>query len=622
MTVSRIRRVAAVLALALPAVAAAQTPPPPAHPAPQATDSQATGAPRRLPGLENGAVTPFAPEPAAEGQVLQTTLPAEPDSGSQRASGAITVSTLGNVEGPPAGTLDAAQGGLGEDLWSGTPRQTADDLMMRLPVATPVTAMRDLAGRIVLTKAAAPMGDATQAFLTVRIRRLLDAGMLDAAANLAATAKVDGDAGFARVQAEALLFAGRSDTICTPATATRLASADPFWIELRAYCYAKAGNDAALSLTRQVMQAQNIDDAAFDTLLNDVQRHVAKAPDNIAAPSALHAFLLGQLGLPVDYDVGSELGSPGLVLVARSSANSPQDRLKAAEQLLSTGALAMGELGAIADAQQFTDAQFATERASVAKLSFLGGQALLRQAVARATPDAKPALIYQALEAGRAAGHLPVAAALQHNALAAITPTHDMRAMADLMGRALLLDGDAAAAARWGDILDFNLPSDRPLLAKYQVLLNLAAPNPARQMAAETAYDALAKESLTQGPGQAFATLAVGLGVALHQPVPKSALAQADFNDSMHWQGRRPAASLLTHLARAMAAPGRRGEALMLILSAIGPTGPGDLAPDVTIARVKDLVSLGVPDAARKIAIAALLLHKPAPPAPAKPPPA
>ncbi|MBU6444813.1 MAG: hypothetical protein KGR48_12990 [Alphaproteobacteria bacterium] len=618
MTSSRIKRVLAVLALALPAAAAAQTPPPaPPYSASEAPAPEATGAPRRLPGLGSGMVAPAAPAPAVE----QTTLPPEPASGS-KGSGAITVSTLGNVEGAPAGTLGTAQGGLGEDLWSGTPRQTADDLMARLPIATPVAAVRDLARRIVLTRAAAPMGDAAEAFMTVRLKRLLDAGMLDSAADLAAMAKVDGDAGFARAQAEALLFAGRKDVVCTPATATRLASAEPFWIELRAYCYAMSGNDAALSLTRQIMQAQNIDDAAFDTLLDDLKRHVAKAPDNVAAPNALHAFLLGQLGLPVDYDVGSQIGTPGLVLAAQNAANSPEDRLKAAQMLLPAGAVPAGELAAIADAQHFTDDQFATEHATIAKLSFLGGQALLRQAVARAAPNAKPALIYQALEVGRAAGYLPVAAALQHDALAALAPTHDMRAMADLMGRALLLDGDADAAARWNNILDFSLPSDRPLIAKFQVLLNLVAPNPARQMAAETAYGELAKESLMPGQGQAFAALAVGLGIALSQPVPKDVIAQAAFNASMQWQGRRPAASLMARLTRAMAAPGRRGEALMLILNAIGPTGSGDLAPDVTIALVRDMVTLGVPDAARKIAIATLLLHKPAPPAAAKPPPA
>ena len=614
MTSSRIRRLAAVLALVLPAAAVAQTPPP--NPAPDAAVPEATGAPRRLPGLGNGTVTTAAPAPSVE----QTTLPPEPDSGSKGSSGAITVSTLGNVEGPPTGTLDSAQGGLGEDLWSGTQRQTADDLMEHLPIATPVAAVRDLARRLVLTKAAAPMGDATEAFVTVRIKRLLDAGMISAAANLAAMAQITNDPGFARVQAEALLYAGRKDVICTPATATRLASADPFWIELRAYCYAVAGNDAALSLTRQIMQAQNIDDAAFDTLLDDVQRHVAKAPDNIAAPSALHAFLLGQLGLPVDYDMGSQLGTAGLVLTAESTANAPEERLKAAEHLLPTGALPVGELAAIADAQHFTADQFATEHAVVAKLSFLGGQALLRQAVARAAPNAKPALIYQALEAGRAAGHLPVAAALQHDALVALTPTHDMRAMAGLMAQALMLDGDADAAARWDNILDFSLPTDRPLLAKDQVLLNLVAPNPGRQMAAETAYAELAKESVMPGQDQVFAALAVGLGVALHQPVPKSALAQATFNASMQWQGRRPAAGQMARIARAIAAPGRRGEAMMLILNAIGPTGPGDLAPDVTITLVKGLAKLGVPDAARKIAVAALLLHRPSAPAPAKPP--
>ncbi|MDE3114469.1 MAG: hypothetical protein KGL26_02605 [Pseudomonadota bacterium] len=618
MTSSRIRRLAAVLALVLPATAAAQTPPP-APPSPDYPAAEATGAPRRLPGLGNGTVEPAAPTPSVD----QTTLPAEPDSGPPGGSGAITVSTLGNSEGPPAGTLDPAEGGLGEDLWAGTSRQTANDLMAHLPIATPVAAVRDLARRLLLTKAAAPVGDANQAFLTVRLRRLLDAGLLDAAADLAATAKLDGDPGFARVQAEALLFAGRKDTVCTPATATRMASGDPFWIELRAYCYAMAGNDAALSLTRQVMQAQNIDDAAFDTLLRDVQSHVAKAPDNIAAPSALHAFLLGRLGLPVDDAAAAELGTPGLVLAARSTANSPQERLKAAEKLLPVGALRMGELAAIADAQHFSDNQFATEHATLAKLSFLSGQALLRQAVARVAADAKPALIDQALQAGKAAGYLPVAAALQHDALIAIVPTHDMRAMVDVMVRALLLDGDADAVSRWDNILNFNLPADRPQLAKDQILLNLAAPNPVRQMAAGTAYDELAKEMVMQGQGQAFAALAVGVGVALHQPVPQSALSQAAFNASMPWRGRRPAASVMTRIARAIAAPGRRGEALMRILNAIGPTGPGDLAPDVTIALVKNLVTLGVPDTARKIALAALLLYQPAPPpAPTKPPPA
>jgi hypothetical protein len=57
----------------------------------------------------------------------------------------------------------------------------------------------------------------------------------------------------------------------------------------------------------------------------------------------------------------------------------------------------------------------------------------------------------------------------------------------------------------------------------------------------------------------------------------------------------------------------RKGEALLLILSAIGADGPGDLAPDVTAGFVRTLVQEGVPDAARLLAIDALLLYKPAP---------
>ena len=69
----------------------------------------------------------------------------------------------------------------------------------------------------------------------------------------------------------------------------------------------------------------------------------------------------------------------------------------------------------------------------------------------------------------------------------------------------------------------------------------------------------------------------------------------------------------MAQLAAATGQPGRKGEALLLILGAIGANGPGDLAPDVTVGFVRTLVQEGVPDAAKLLAIDALLLYKPAP---------
>lgn len=568
----------------------------PAQPAPDTTES--------MPAPQGPAEVPAAPgimgHPGASG---------------------ITVSTLGETEGPPTGTLDSTNGGLGSDLWSGSSRADAELLMARLPLPTTIAPIRALARRIVLTKAAPPFGTADQAFMTVRIHELLDAGLLNDAAALAALADVKNDPAFARVQAEALLFAGQQEHLCDDTTATRLDSSEPFWIELRAYCYAMSGDDAALALTQSVMAAQNIDDEAFDTLLDDVQSNVAKDPGDIEAPTALHLFLLHRAGLPVSFDAGVQLGTPGLLLALRSSDNSPEDRLKAAERVVGTGAVSPQDLIALADAQPFTADQFATEHAQVQTLPFLAGQALLRQAIAKAAPDARAALLYEALTTAEAKNMLGVAAVLQQSALAALTPQPAMRTMADLMGRALMLTGNAAGASRWAGLLDPAAASDKPLLARFQVTLNLIAPDAVRQAEAQRGLDELAQELVAQTPDQSYAALALGLYAVIGEVMPEAARTEATIAMQTNWPGRRPAASVLSRLRHALGAHGRRGEALMLALNAIGAQGPGDLAPDVAITLVRTLIAEGQADTARDVAIAALLRYRPPPPAPSPAPP-
>ncbi len=601
MTVSnRLAAAALVAALcAVPALGQTQPPPPP-YPAPRAT-----GVPRALPGMQQGTAPSSLPPPSG--------APASPDSGG---GSGITVSSLGEVEGPPTGTLDEANGGLGPNLWSGSQRAAVEELMARLPLATTIGSLRNLARRIILTRAAAPTGQAPRAVMTVRLRSLLAAGLLSDAADLAGAAQIKDDPEFARIQAEALLFAGRGDHLCDNTTATRLDSAEPFWIELRAYCYAVGGNDAALSLTRAVMNAQNVADDAFDTLLSDVQNNVAKDPGSIDAPNALHVFLMAQVGLPVDFNTGAELGTPGLVLVARNAINPPEDRLKAAGRILRTGAIAPDLLIAIADAQQFTKDQFATEHAQVQKLPFLAGQALLRQAVGRVVADAKPALIYEALKAADAKGLLGVAAVLQQAALVNVAPTPDLQTMAPLFMRALIMTGHAQAATRWLALLDVRNNPDRSAIARFDAVLALGNPSPDRLAAAQMSLSELANEVITGTADRASAALTLGLYRALGQPLPKPAQTAAQLATQMRWPGRRPAPSIMRRLDAALAAPGRRGEAMMLALDAIGARGPGDLAPDVTVNLVGDLVRLGVPDAARAIAITALLRYRPAPTVP------
>jgi hypothetical protein len=311
--------------------------------------------------------------------------------------------------------------------------------------------------------------------------------------------------------------------------------------------------------------------------------------------------------LPIDYDTGVQLVAPGLVLVVRNPANPPEDRMKAAEQLLHTGAMSADDLVFVADAQHFTKKQLATEHAQLQTLSFLAGQALLRQAARNAAPAAQPALIFGALHDADMKGQLGVAAVLQQSALEDLTPAPNLRGMAPLFMRALMLDGHPGKAARWLALIDVMNRPDRSTVAWFDALLALHDPAPQRLAAAQISLGELANEVTIRTAYAPRAALMLSLYAALGHALPAPAQAAADMAMQTHWPGRRPATAIMRRLNAARAAPARRGEAMMLVLNAIGPAGPGDLAPDVAAGLVRDLVQLGVPDAAQSIAISALL---------------
>ena len=562
----------------------------------------ATEAPRQLPG---------AP-------VVQTQLPPpspESSSAAPSANNGIVVAPLGAPEGAPAGLLDSQNGGLGTDIWTGSSREEIDALLARLPVASPVYSERELARRLLLTIADAPVGAAPHAFLTVRLQALLKAGFVLEASILAANARVADDPEFARVAADAILYSGHANAVCSDATAARLQNGDRFWMELRAYCYAIGGDSAALDLTRSVMAAQNADDKAFDILLTDAMTHKALDPGPIPNPTSLHFFLGRQAGLPVSVGFAKQLGMPALVVAMDEPRNSPEDRATAAELVLRAGALPTAHLIAVANAQTFTAEQLATPKPAAAALPFFLGQALLRQAAAQAgANNAKASLVTAALSHGMKADLLEVAAGLQADIAVGIEPQASMPTEADLMSRALMLDGRPEGAARWSAGFDLQADADRARAAALQIELNLVAPTAARAADAQSALAWFAQQGIAKAPqDQAFAALAFGLYDALGEPLPVDAKAAMATLAPNEWLGRRPSAETSAHLAAAVQQANRKGEALLLILGAIGAGGPGDLAPDATVGFVRTLAQEGVPDAARLLAIDALLLYTPAP---------
>jgi hypothetical protein len=561
----------------------------------------ATGAPKPLGGPSATAPAPETPPPAADSN------PVEFKPGMVAVQPAVTAGDLsGLVDGPPVGTLDDAHGGLGQSMWVNSPREAVEDLLGRIPLVSADPFVRGLSRRVLLTPSDAPAGSAKRALVTIRIEKLLQGGLIDDAGTLAAASKLDNDPDFARVQADALLYAGRDKEICGDLTAMRLTSPDPFWLELRDFCFASSGDSASAELTHAALDGLGVKDLAFDVLAADVLTGAKKPVPAIEHPTALHIYLIRRAGLAVSNALAAKFGTAANVFAARDPRNSPADRLAAASRIAATGALSDAELVAILNAQAVAPKDLSQAQAVAAKLIFLQAQGLLRRAALLETrPPAKTDLILAALSVGGHPGRLPLVAALQGDVVLAIKPGPAVPKGRPLIPRALVLIGKLDAASAW-----YAGAAEGEDLEAFHILIDLAAPGAARDAAARAAYAWFAVNAAPQKNPDAQAALALGLADVLGGPMPPVARSLAANLEGMRWQGTapRPNSADIRSLEEAASQPGRKGEVVLRVLDIVGVNGPHDLPADVVIECVRVLVQAGLPNEARALAVEALAM--------------
>jgi hypothetical protein len=578
-----------------------------------AQDGTATGAPTPLGGSAPVVTaTPLpapgdqsAPPPQADATPVSD-APTEFKPGMFNKPAATAQSDLsGPVDGPPVGTLDEAHGGLGASLWVNAPREAVEDLLGRIPLASADPFARGLSRRVLLTPSEALAGSAKRALVTIRIEKLLQGGLVDDAGQIAASLHLDNDPDFARVQADALLFAGRDKDVCSDLTATRLTSPDPFWLELRTWCFAAAGDSASADLTHAVLEAQGVREPAFDTLLADILTGAKKPVAAIGRPTALHIYLLRKAGLPINNAIAAKFGTAANAMAARETRNTPAERLSAAARISATGALSNAEIGAIANAQPIDPKQLAQAQAIAAKLTFLPAQVLLRRAaLLESRPPVKVDLLLAALAPGGHLDRLPQTAALQSEVALAIKPDQFTAKGRAVIGRALVLAHKYDAASVW-----YIGAADGEDLHAFQILIDLASPNAARDAAAQSAYSWFATNAAPQKNPDAQAALALGLSDVLSHPMPPVARSLGATLEGMRWGGRRPSDDDIKKLNEAASQPGRKGEVALRVLAIVGADGPRDLPADVTIESVRILKQAGLDDDARALAIEALAMQ-------------
>ena len=561
--------------------------------------------------------------------------------------GPVQVGDLGDVEGPIAGTLPDMEG-LGASEWETSDRAVIETLLTSVPPATPSDTARLMMRRVLLTAAAPPPGRADIPFNALRIDTLLDAGLSDDAADLAEKIDAPKNPAILRAQADAFLYAGRDADACSSITASRLDSAEPFWAELRAYCYAIAGETGPLDLTRSVITEQGLADPAFLQLLDGMLSGMPQMPEALPIMDSLHVRMLARLNLPMNAQVATGMGLTASLIAAGSEATPAPLRIAAADTALRAGVLPTPLLGTILDLSTFEPMDLVGAPALARNEPLMRALARLRAALKTAptAPD-HAEIIHTAFEIGEKNGLLLQVALLFGDDAASIIPAPDWSNWSELMVRGLLLAGRPESAARWASLLTSGANATSELSGQLQIVFALAAPNFADAAKVQQLLVDLANAANPKPPspppeppppepmidpmtGQlipvpapppppppppkppeaviARATLDLGLLDAVGRMLPMDARESVAPLMMQQSKGRRPPPALMARIAKA-SLTGGIGETALSVIVALGRQGAGDLAPDVVVNLVRALKTAGQADAALALATEALLLR-------------
>lgn len=210
----------------------------------------------------------------------------------------------------PAPDLFSAAGretGLGPDLWNGASAATARTVVPLLAQKPLSPATSALARAVLATGARGPEGGGDDpALAAARAQALIALGeAASAQAVLRRTGGLDRNAALSEVAAEAALLTGADQEACDIAQALSVDRDQIYWLRLRAYCQARAGEPAA-RLTYDL--AQGVErDAIFARLMG---AKLAGAGDPGAA--ALRTGLDLALSRSLSLDLSAAEPGPGV----------------------------------------------------------------------------------------------------------------------------------------------------------------------------------------------------------------------------------------------------------------------------------------------------------------------
>ncbi|MDG4720476.1 MULTISPECIES: antifreeze glycopeptide [Thalassospira] len=441
---------------------------------------------------------------------------------------AVQSLSLGAVDVEAVGTLDRSRGGLGIDMWNGSTRKSAAQLVSELP-ATPAThAARDLQIRLLLSAAALPQGAKDISLLDARVAKLINMGALDEAIELVRAAP-QGSRGelLAEAEVNALMIAARLDEACA-ATESYGASYDQmFWLKAAAMCafYANDPTSAAFSVDL-VREMDGENDATFFGLVAAIRSGTAIKPDLLAELRPIDIALLAVAKQSIPTSQLETGNAAAIIGIANANATAADIRLEAARKAENLGLIDADKLAEIYQSVNFAPDALENALDDGAEGVQARQYAKLYQAAAKSdVPAARAEILAALFEAAQIEGDFMQAARLSAPLLADIPINGDFSWFAVDALKASIASNNFERANNWlqvakgaansGNDIAFRISLLYPILA-ISGLEDTGIPQPAPQTA--DASNGMPAGFGAANPAQPMMTQNFGLGGAVSAP--------------------------------------------------------------------------------------------------------
>ena len=351
------------------------------------------------------------------------------------------------------GTLDRLTGALPPTLWQGSDAQTLEYLLTQLPTRPSSPSLGETMKRVLLSPGPGPQ-DAASSLGGKKLLALARAGFVEEAQTVASISTASrGDPSTGQAEAVADLLSGDANAACQRNANLSSGRDALFWVRLRAFCYAQAGELDAADLTLGVLRDQGAVDTADESFLMAVVTGAApKAP--IAVENALQYAIARTLDLPLLPSHLSNANAGVLVAIAKDVSLDATIRIAAAEHAISMGVVETSLLAGILQSVEFDVAEISN--ATVAAQERGGDpltDALIYQSIAEmAAPEFlrdKAQRISLALGLGDSFHRAYALALVYADEIAALEGTIVSPDEASSFAMARMAVGDSVGAGQW-----------------------------------------------------------------------------------------------------------------------------------------------------------------------------